>query len=418
MLSPQKFRRYSLTLTVALGIVLSGCALFAQAAGAASGTGSIEGEIAAEGGAPLAGVWACAYLAQGEEFEENCDLTGGDGLYAIHSLKAGEYKVEFWSEATEPSYVGEYYDDKPFWEEADEVEVEEGVATTSIDAELAEGATIEGEVRAASLGGPLGKAAAVVCAQQLSGKPVGCALTRSDGTYGLSSLPEGEYKVQFTPASNIYNLLNQFYDHKSDWSEASILTVAAGETKSSVDADLEPGAEIHGAVYSAANGSPLAGVSACALFYEAVLEAWLPAHCVPTSSNGHYHLFALWSDNYKVVFSADFNEIFGEGPHYDDGYFAQYYDRKSTLAEANLLALTAPEIRTGVDGFLRPERSVTAPVVPVPVIPSTIVNARARRARLHCRPGFRRRKVSGEQRCVKVHKRKHKRHHRRHRGSA
>jgi hypothetical protein len=121
---------------------------------------------------------------------------------------------------------------------------------------------------------------------------------------------------------------------------------------------------------------------------------------------------------YKVVFSPEFKEFFGEeaSEDEDDGYFKQYFDRKSTLAEANLLALTAPETRTGIDGFLQPEHLVGASVAPVGK--STIVSARAGRARPHCRPGFRKRKVSGKERCVKVHKRKHKHHRRRHRGSA
>lgn len=379
----------------------------------AAGTGSIEGEIAAEGGGPLAGVWSCAYLAQSEEFEENCDFTGSDGIYAIHGLEAGEYKVEFWSEATEPSYVGEYYDNKPFWEEADEVDVEEGVATTSIDAELAEGATIEGEVRAASLGGPLGDADAVVCASLPSGEPAGCALTRSDGTYVLSGLPAGEYKVAFVPDSSTYNLLNQFYDHKREPAEADLLDVAAAETKTGIDADLEMGAEIHGTVYSAASGTPIPRALACALFLEEAEDAWLLSGCVRTSNAGSYEIFGLPSTSYKVVFSPELKVFFGEEffEDEDDGYFTQYFDRKSTLAEANLLTLTAPEVRTGIDGLLQPEHPATIPATPP--IPRTVARLKPRRKpALHCRPGFRKKKVSGKQRCVKVHKRhRHRRHH-------
>jgi hypothetical protein len=395
-----------------MGVFLFICAVSASAAnGVAAGTGRIEGTVGAEGGAPLAEVWVCAYLAQSEEFEEHCDFTGSDGIYAIQGLKAGNYKVEFWPEATEPSYVGEFYDNEELWEEADEVEVEESVATTGIDAELATGATIKGEVRAATLGGPLGQAAAVVCAQRPSGESIGCALTKSDGTYLLPGLPSGEYKVQFVPASNIYNLLNQFYDHKSEWPEADALDVVAGETKIGVDADLEPGAEIKGTVYSATSGSPVAGVSACALFYEGILEAWLPAHCVPTSSSGTFELFALWSDTYRVVFSADLNEIFGEGPHKEDGYFAQYFDGKPTLAAADPLPLNAPEVITGIDGHLQPKptASISTPLVTPPAIASP---KRSRIGPLRCRPGFRRKRVGGKKRCVKIHK--HRRHHRKH----
>ena len=413
MLSPQKIRRHSSALVLLLGVALTAFALPAVATGATGGTGSIEGKVTAEGGTQLSEVWICAYLAQSEEFEENCDFTGSDGLYSVNGLKAGEYKIEFWPEATEPSYVGEYYDDKPFWEEADEVEVEEGVAKTGIDAELAEGATIEGEIRAASVGGPLGEAAAVVCAQLQSGEPAGCALTRSDGTYVLPGLPEDEYKVQFTPASNIYNLLNQFYDHKSSFADADLLALAAGETKTAIDADLEAGAEIHGTVYSEANGMPLSRIPVCAIHFVEEIEAWFPKECVPTSGSGSYRLWGLLSEVYKVVFSPEFKEFFGEevSEHEDDGYFKQYFDRKPTLAEASQLDIAAPEVRTGIDGFLQPEHPATFPAAPV-AKPAIVIARTPRRARPRCRPGFRKKKVSGKQRCVKVHKRhRHRRHH-------
>jgi hypothetical protein len=400
---------------VLLGIAFFACALAAPtASGIAVGTGKIEGEITGPGATPLAEVWACAYLAQAEEFEETCDFTASDGVYAIKGLKAGDYKVEFWPEATEPSYVGEFYDDKSFWDEADEVEVEEGVATTGIDAELAEGATIEGEVRATLLGGPVGFADAVVCAHVSTGEAEGCAQTLSDGSYVLPGLPAGEYKIQFVPAAS-YNLLNQFYDHKAEYAEAETLTVAAGEAKTGVDADLETGSEIHGTVYSATTGSPLPKIRVCALFFETVLEAWWPRICVPTLSNGQYELYSLWSDNYKVVFSADYNEIFGEGPREEDGYFTQYFDGKSSLGAADLLALTPPEVRAGVDGHLQPKPTASFPAPPF--APPAIAAPRPRRkAPLRCRPGFRKKMVSGKRRCVKIHK--HKRHRRGHRKSA
>lgn len=384
------------------------CALLASAAdGSTGGTGSIEGEIAAQGGAPLAGVWACAYLAQGEEFEENCDFTGGDGLYVINGLKAGEYKVEFWSEATEPSYVGEFYDDKSFWEEADEVEVEEGVVKGGIDAELAEGATIKGEIRAASLGGPV--KSAVACASLPTGEPQGCARIREDGSYTLPGLPAGDYKVVFVPDTNLYNLLNQFYDHKAEPAEADLLAVAAGETKFGVDADLEAGAEIHGTVYSAATGAPVPRVWACALFMEEAEGGWWPLECAHASTSGNYEFSALPTDSYKVVFSPELKEFFGEDfeEQEDDGYFTQYFDNKPTLAAADLLALTAPEVRTGVDAHLQPEARVSLPS-PLSLAPAIAAPKSRHKAAVRCRPGLRKKKVSGKRRCVKIHK-----HHRR-----
>ncbi len=396
--------RRAASLATLLAVI--GTTALAPAAVDAAGTGTIEGEIVGPGGSPLAEVWACAYLVQGEGDEEGCDLTGAGGLYSIPGLVAGKYKVEFWSESTAPSYVGEFYDDKRFWGEADEVEVAEGAATTGIDAELTEAATIEGEVDALASGEPVEHA--VVCAQVPSGEPVGCALVRPDGSYTLPGLAPGEYRVQFIPASNIYNLLNQFYDHKDAFAEADPLVLIAGETTAGIDADLKSGAEIHGTIYSATTGLPISGVLVCALFMERVEGAWVPAGCASSEIAGTYVLSRLWTDSYKVVFSPDFEGFFGE--ELDDGYLTQYFNEKPTLAEADLLPVLAPEIRGGIDGRVQPAHPASAN--PVSGTPSIIAMSKPRRkpAR-HCRAGFRKRKVGGKRRCVKKHKRGHKHRH-------
>ena len=374
-------------------------------------TGTIDGEVTGPGGTPIAEVWVCAYLVQSEEFNEDCDITGSDGIYSIPALKAGEYIVEFWPESTAPSYVGEFYDNKSFWEEADEVEVEEGVTTTGIDAELAEAATIEGEIRAALLGGPV--ESALVCARLSTGEVEGCALANPDGSYALSGLPGGEYKIEFLPDASLYNLLNQFYDHKEDFTEADLLAVAAGETKTGIDADLKAGAEIHGAVYSAASGVPVPGVWVCTLYPEEG-EWWLWG-CVHTSSLGRYAFFGLKTDSYKVVFSPELKEFFGEevSENEDDGYLTQYFDHKPTFAAADPISLIAPEVRTGIDGRLQLEHPVS--LTPPPAISPVVATPRPLRKAVHCRPGFRKRRVAGRQRCMKVHRHKHKHRRRGHR---
>lgn len=225
----------------------------------------------------------------------------------------------------------------------------------------------------------------------------------------MSGLPPGKYKIQFIPASNLYNLLNQFYDHRGTFAEADLLALAAGETKTGIDADLEAGAEIHGTVYSAATGSPVSGVEVCALFMEEAEGGWWPARCLRTSSTGSYALFGLWTDSYKVVFSPELKEFFGEEvlEQEDDGYFTQYFDNKPTLAEADLLKLVAPEIRTGIDGHLLPEHTASLP--PAPPVSPVIATPKSRQGTRHCRAGFRKRKVRGKRRCVKIHKHRQRR---------
>ena len=367
----------------------------------AVGTGAIEGEVTGPGGSPVDEAWACAYLVSGEEFEEDCDFTEGDGLYSIGGLAAGSYKVEFWSESVSPSYVGEYYDDKAYWEEADEVGVVEGAATTGIDAQLDEGATIEGRIDAASVGGPVEHGLA--CAQAPTEEPIACARTDLDGTYVLAGLPADEYKVEFLAAANLYNLLNQWYDHKPSPAEADFLTLAAGDARTGIDADLEPGAVIRGTVYSAVNGAPLEGIGVCVLS----ADADGVRGCELTSHTGSYEIFGLGTSSYRVAFSPEFGGVFGEE---DDGYPTQYYDNTSDLAAASVLSLVAPEVRSGIDAHLLPDHSPRA-VLPSAALPAAVVNPQVRsKPALRCRPGFHKRKVRGKQRCVKVHR--HKRHHR------
>ena len=403
----------SISARTSLVVAAAAIALILPASSAhAAGSGSIEGKITGPGGIPITKAFACAYLVGSEEFAENCIAAGSDGTYSIGGLPAGSYVVEFWSEAVEPSYVGEFYDDQPFWEEANEVTVEAGVATPDIDAELAEGATIEGQVDAPSLGGPV--ESALICAQAPSGEPLGCVPDRFDGSYMLLGLPAGEYKVQFIPAAFTYNLLNQFYDHKSGWAEADPLALAAGETRTGIDADLEAGAEIHGTVYSAATGSPLSEILVCAVFWQEQWEEWVTSFCRPTSANGSYTLEALATHSYRVAFSPEPNEF---GPEYfpepDDGYFVQYFDGKPTLAAANPLSVAAPAVLSGIDAHLQSKNVVATPS---PVSPSSTslstTPAPPRKPARHCRAGFRRKTVAGKRRCVRRHKHKRRNHRR------
>ncbi len=378
----------------------------------AQGSGSITGELTDSADAPVSDVWACAYGLQSGNFEEHCDLTDGDGIYSIAGLAAGRYKVEFGAESESPSYVAEFYDNKPYWNEADEIEVAEGIATEGIDAQLAAGAVVEGTIRAASAGGPVKYGLA--CAKTPEGIPVGCAQTNrdgtGDGTYALLGLPPAEYGFEFLPASNLYNLLNQWWDHKFDPADADHLTLTAGEIRTGIDADLEPGGVIRGTVYSAVDGSPLAGIPWCVLAYEEAAGEYRPAECWRTTKTGSYESFGLWTDSYVVAFSLETKEFFPEEEGEADGYLTQYYDGASSAATAKVLPLVAPEERSGIDAYIWPDH--LPQTVPPPAssgVPNglSVLPIAKKKRTLRCRAGFRKRKVMGKQRCVRIHRHKH-----------
>ncbi len=116
--------------------------------------GRIKGTVtAAEGGAPLAHVLVCAFLANGEEIEE-CTFTASDGTYSVERLPTGIYEVEFFDL---PKYLTQFYAGAPHLAGAKSISVTAGGApATGIDAQMLLAGTIEGQVTSAATSAPLG----------------------------------------------------------------------------------------------------------------------------------------------------------------------------------------------------------------------------------------------------------------------
>ena len=367
---------------------------------------TIEGEVtAADGGAQLEGVWVCAYLIDESEYEELCDETGSDGRYAL-VLAPGEYGVEFWSGFESP-FLAQFYDGVERWSEADPIPVVAGQTVADIDAELVLGGTISGTVGLAG-GGPLREV--WVCAEAVLGGRYACGETDSAGEYELVGLSSGEYVVEFWPAwSPRPDLALQFYDGAESRADADPVALLSGEEVTEIDAALTLGGRIEGTVRAAASGAPLPWRLACAIDSLGELIG-----CAETNSVGRYSIQGLASDDYRVGFSLDFAEWYGEepSPEEDDGYLPQFYDGSPTLAGSASLALLAPAVLTGIDASLISSRAPVSPALvpaPVPPLPSTLPIASkptAKKKHKHCRPGFKAKKIKGKQRCVRKHRHK------------
>lgn len=169
-----------------------------------------------------------------------------------------------------------------------------------------------------------------------------------------------------------------------------------GEETTGIDAELDPGATISGTVSSAASEVGLKGIPVCSI--DAPIDDLLT--CGWTEPDGSYSLPFLPAGQYKVAFSIDFGQWFGEPASEDDGYATQFWDNQVRLATANVIPLSTGQSVGGIDARLGNAltRSVITPAPPV-------VHPRRR----HCRKGYVRKKVRGKVRCVKRHR--HHRHH-------
>lgn len=380
-------------------------ALVLAPASALGATGSISGLVTdAETHEPVEGVEVCAYPLSLESEEEffgfACEDTDASGEYTLPELPAGEYEVEFWG--VPEGYLVQFYDGKANWWESDPVVVGSG-AVTGIDAELLRAAKIEGTVARSSDSEPVEEVE--VCAYPISEEgSTRCGETGSDGSYVIQGLEPGEYKVEFWPGFSGQSLAFQYYDHKDHWGEADPVAIEAGETVTEIDADLGPGATIGGTVTSAATGSPLEEIPVCSIdATSGELQV-----CNWTEPNGHYVLPFLPGGPYKVVFSLEFSEFFGEEIFFgeDDGYPTQFWNNQPTLAAANVIPLATAQSVSGIDARLG------TPLSPPPVVTPTSPPAVHHKHRRRCPKGKVRKKVRGKVRCVKRHKHRRHRHHR------
>ncbi len=157
-------------------------------------------------------------------------FTGPDGNYRLTDLPAGNYYVF----AAAEGFIGEFYKDARRFRNADPVRVRDGQVSDGIDfglqpAEQRGIYAIRGRIQTKTDGAPV---EGVLVHATLENEVQVNAVTDADGSYLLSGLPAGEYKVEATGAG-----YEDAYFGGSDETTAS--TVAVGEGQDAEDVDLE-----------------------------------------------------------------------------------------------------------------------------------------------------------------------------------
>jgi hypothetical protein len=194
----------------------------------------------ASNGEPLSEVLICAEEPL-QEFTECTESWGDQGVYQLASLIEGDYLVEFLP-AEGQGVRAQFYNGKSESNEADLVHVTAEAQTTEIDAALPAEATITGLVTDASTRSGLGEIE--VCAFELAGSEItACEFTEPSGSYVITDLPAGAYKVGFFSESEEEELPEpssfpvEFWNDQPSWETAHILTLGLG-VRGGIDAAL------------------------------------------------------------------------------------------------------------------------------------------------------------------------------------
>jgi hypothetical protein len=341
--------------------------------------------VSAEGGGLVGEVEVCAKAIDGSSYK--CELARPDGSYEIGELPVGVYEVGFWPTG---NYVTQFWRDAPTWNRATPLTVP-SVEAGVVNATLVPGAAIGGIVTAAATGSPV--AGVEVCATLVEPEPEleleRCATTDAAGGYTIDGLAAGVWSLYFYAQNAEADVVSQAYS-------GGTIEVTAGEPRPGVNVELGPGGQIAGTVHSASTGAPLGGVQVCVT--TAASRATLG--CLRTPASGAYRFMRVWPGSFKVVFSPEPSGLTGP-----DSFFTQWWGGQPTFETATPIAITPPQIVTGIDASLvGPETASTTPS-PAPVVTKPI---------LKCKRGFVKRKVHGKQRCVKRHRHKPKPRHRHH----
>ena len=356
-------------------LALSVCGLLlAPAIASAAAPESIKGTVTdAATTLPIENAAACAYNIERKEFEEECAFTNSHGEYTISGLAAGKYKVAFIADFEGLNYITQLYKDAPTIKQATEVTVTEVGPLSEIDAAMQEGGEITGEVTDASTSN--GLEGVEVCALETEKSEEGelvavsCTESSSSGRYTLAGLPSGKYKVEFFDGG--VNYLTQYYEDKSTFEAAIPVEVTApggarrGSTQHCPTSTLWP--ESTGAPQL--SGTPEPGDT---LF----------------CSTGVWNNSPI-ADSYKWL---------RDGAAAAGQTSSTYSVGSTDLGEAiscQVTALNEYGSRTATSNII----VVSAPPSPAP-----------KSKPLKCKKGFKKKKIHGKAKCVKVkrHAKKHK----------
>ena len=302
---------------------------------------SISGTVRNAAGKGLAETCVSAFSATANSVLGVVTLTGRGGRYILPGLRRGTWEVSF-ANGCGGKYAPQWWKYAGSSSKATPLHVRRGSHITGINARLVIGGVIAGTVRA---GRPSGPGLGGVCVVAIGrGRAVGIfqqAVSHKDGSYRISGLGTGRYRVQFVPQCGTKgNYVGRSHN--------GLVTVTNGKTTRGVNAFLLPGAEITGTVTAAQGGAPLAGICVFAFpVFTGHGLVLIGGGEIQTGKQGRYVITGLPPGRYVVSFSG--------GCGNQGSYAPQYYNGKSSGAAADPVVLAVGQHAAGIEITLLPE---------------------------------------------------------------
>lgn len=177
----------------------------------------------------------------------------------------------------------------------------------------------------------------LVTAYTRYGYRAGTAYTNSTGAYTISGLITGGYLLHYDPRSSSTNAAAEWYEDAITPTAAIPVIVDDGNTTTSMNAELVPGAQFGGQVLNEDGiGIQHAQVQVYNSQGNNVANSYTDASGVFTTTPG------LTAGSYRLFVQAP-----GGQP-----YLSEYYNNKPTLETAEVLTVTTPGLVSGINAVL------------------------------------------------------------------
>ena len=302
-------------------------------------TDSIEGTVRYAGdSAPIAGALVEFFAAEGDGLTPvSSVVSAADGTYVVSGLPFGSYKIRYSAEPT--LYMPQWYLGSEVFADAYPIGLEDGSHPSGIDVYLTDATdSIEGTVRYAGDSAPIAGALVEFFAAEGDGlTPVSSVVSAADGTYVVSGLPFGSYKIRYSAEPTLY--MPQWYLGSEVFADAYPIGLEDGSHPSGIDVYLTDATDsIEGTVRYAGDSAPIAG--ALVEFFAAEGDGLTPVSSVVSAADGTYRVEGLEYRSYRIRFSAG------------GSYEPQWYLGSTTFASAYDIEIADGSHPTGIDIYL------------------------------------------------------------------